>query len=126
MKEFIALKPKAYTYTTTKNNKASNNTLKGVPSHIRNGLNLDSYKERLYSNTRFSKDIFNLRFYNKHMSLTKKSKVILSSFVDKRCDVNNLESYGYGHPIIKMLISIATIIMEVNKLQQKREKKEKD
>ena len=58
MKEFIALKPKAYTYTATKNDQASNNTLKGVPSHIRNGLNLDSYKQCLYSNTRFSKDIF--------------------------------------------------------------------
>ena len=82
-------------------NNASNNTLKGVPSHIRKGLNLDSYKECLYSNTRFSKDIFNLRFYNKHMSLTKNSKVILSSFEDKRYYVNNLESYGYGHPIIR-------------------------
>ena len=35
------------------------------------------------------------------MSLTKNSKVILSSFEDKRYYVNNLESYGYGHPIIR-------------------------
>ena len=100
MKEFICLKPKAYTYTTTKNDLASNNTLKGVPGHITKGLTLATYKECLYSNTRFSKDIFNLRFYNKHMSLTKNSKVILSCFEDKRYYVNNLESYGYGQPKI--------------------------
>ena len=100
MKEFICLKPKAYTFTTTKDDQVSNNTLKGIPGHIRKGLTLTAYKECLYSNTRFSKDIFNLRFYNKHMSLTKNSKVILSCFEDKRYYINNLESYGYGHPKI--------------------------
>ena len=35
------------------------------------------------------------------MSLTKNSKIILSSFEDKRYYVNNLESNGYGHPIIR-------------------------
>ena len=34
------------------------------------------------------------------MSLTKNSKIILSSFEDKRYYVNNLESYGYGHLMI--------------------------
>ena len=34
------------------------------------------------------------------MSLTKNSKVILSCFEDKRYYINNLESYGYGHPKI--------------------------
>ena len=97
MKEFIALKPKAYTYTTTENDQVCNNTLKGVPKHIRNSLNLETYKECLYANTRISKDIFNLRFYNKDMSLTKNSKIILSSFEDKRYYVDNLHSYGYGH-----------------------------
>ena len=100
MKEFICLKPKAYTYTTTKDDQVSNNTLKGIPGHIRKGLTLATYEECLYSNTRFSKDIFNLRFYNKHMSLTKNSKVILSCFEDKRYYINNLESYGYCHPKI--------------------------
>ena len=76
----------------------SNNTLKGIPGHVRKGLALATYEECLYSNTRFNKDIFNLRFYNKHMSLTKNSKVILSCFEDKRYYINNLESYGYGHP----------------------------
>ena len=100
MKEFICLKPKAYTFTTTKDDQVSNNTLKGIPGHIRNGLTLTTYKECFYSNTRFSKDIFNLRFYNKHMSLTKSSKVILFCFEDKRYYINNLESYGYSHPKI--------------------------
>ena len=100
MKEFIALKPKACTYTITENDRVCNNTLKGVPKHIRYDLNLETYKECLYSNTIFSKNIFNLRFYNKHMSLTKNSKIILSSLKDKRYYINNLESYGYGHPMI--------------------------
>ena len=38
MKEFICLKPKAYTFTTTKDDQVSNNTLKGIPGHIRKGL----------------------------------------------------------------------------------------
>ena len=97
MKEFIALKPKAYSYTTTESGQVYNNTLKGVPKHIKNSLNLETYKECLYSNVRISKDIFNLRFYNKDMSLTKDSKIILSSFKDKRYYVDSLNSYGYGH-----------------------------
>ena len=97
MREFIALKPKAYSYTTTESDQVYNNTLKGVPKHIRNSLNLESYKKCLYSNMRTSKDIFNLRFYNKDMSLTKNSKIILSSFQDKRYYVDSLHSCGYGH-----------------------------
>ena len=101
MKEFIALKPKAYSYTTTESNQVYNNTLKGVPKHISNSLNLETYKECLYSNMRISKDIFNLRFYNKDMSLTKNSKIILSSFEDKRYYMDSLNSYGYEHHKMK-------------------------
>ena len=50
---------------------------------------------------RISKDIFNLRFYNKDMSLTNIGKIILSSFEDKRYYVDGLNSYGYGHHKIK-------------------------
>ena len=74
-----------------------NNTLKVVSKHIRNSLNLETYKECLYSNMRINKDIYNLRFYNKDMSLIKNSKIILSSFEDKRYYVDGLNSYGYGH-----------------------------
>ena len=94
MKEFIALKPKAYSYTTTQSDQVCNNTLKGVPKYIRNSLNLETYKECLYSNMRIRKNIFNLRFYNNDMSLTKNSKIILSSFEDKRYYVDGLNSYG--------------------------------
>ena len=80
IKEFVALKPKAYSYTTTESDQVYHNTLKGVPKHIRDSLNLEAYKECLYSNTRISKDIFNLRFYNSDMSLTKNSKIIPSPF----------------------------------------------
>ena len=97
MKEFVAIKPKAYSYTTTQNDQVYNNTLKGVPKHIRNSLNLETYKECLYGNMRISKDIFNLRFYNEDMTLTKNNKIILSSFEDKRYYVVSLNSYGHGH-----------------------------
>ena len=59
IKAFVALKLKAYSYTTTENDQVCHNTLKGVPKHIRNSLNLEAYKECLYCNTRISKDIFN-------------------------------------------------------------------
>ena len=99
MKEFVGLKPKAYSFITTEDDQVCNNTLKGVPRHIRNNLNLDNYKHCLYSNDRCSRDIYNLRFHNRDMSVTKNSKVILSNFEDKRFYINNLESYGYGHPM---------------------------
>ena len=97
IKEFVALKPKAYSYTTTESDQVCHNTLKGVPKHGRNNLNVETYKECLYSNTRISQDISNLRFYNSNMSPTKNSQIILSSFEDKRYYVDGLNSYGYGH-----------------------------
>ena len=54
---------------------------------------------------RITKDIFNLRFYNKNMSLIKNSKVILSSFEDKRYYVDGLYSFGYGHHKITKISS---------------------
>ena len=122
MKEFIALKLKAYSYTTTESDQVCNNTLKGVPKHIRNSLNLETYKECLYSNMRISKDIFNLRFYNKEMSLTKNSKIILSSFEDKRYYVDSLNSYGYGHHKMKKKLAI----IKEPRVPQRRERKEKE
>ena len=68
MIEFIALKPKTYSYTTTQSDQVCDDTLKRVPKHIRNSLNLETYKECLYSNMRINKDIFTLRFYNKDIS----------------------------------------------------------
>ena len=97
IKEFVALKPKAYSYTTTDSDQVCHNTLKVVPKHIRINLDLETYKECLYSHTQISKDIFNLRFYSSNMFLTKNSKIILSSFEDKRYYVDGLNSYGYGH-----------------------------
>ena len=97
IKEFVALKPKAYSYTTTESDQVCHNTLKEVPKHIRNSLNLEAYKECFHSNTGISKNIFNLRFYNSDISLTKNSNIILSLLEDKRYYVNSLISYGYCH-----------------------------
>ena len=96
MKEFVTLKPKAYTYTT-QHDDVYHSTLKGVPKHIRDILTLDMYKDCLYNNTQTRGDLFNLIFYNGDMSLTKNSKIILSSYEDKRFYINNLKSYGNGH-----------------------------
>ena len=63
---------------------------------------------------RISKDIFNLRFYNKDMFLTKNSKIILSSFEDKRYYMDSLNSYGYGHH------------KKEPRVPQRRERKEKE
>ena len=82
---------------TTESDQVYHNTLKGVPKHIRNSLNLEAYNECLYSNARISKDIFNFRFYNTDMSLTRNSKIILSSFEDKRYYIDGLTSYGYSY-----------------------------
>ena len=73
------------------------NTLKGAPKHIKNNIDIETYKDSLYNNTSLSKYLFNLRFHEINMCLTKTSKIILSAFEDKRYYVNSLESYGYGH-----------------------------
>ena len=55
------------------------------------------YKDCLYNNSQTRGDLYNLRFYNSDISLTKNSKMMLSSYEDKRFYINNLKSYGYGH-----------------------------
>ena len=115
MKGFIALKPKVYSYTTTESNQVYNNNLNSYEQ-----FKLETYKECLYSNMRISKDIFNLRFYNKDMSLTKNSKIILSSFEDKRYYMDSLNSYGYDHK--KKKKKIVAMIKEP-RVSQRRERK---
>ena len=95
--EFIGLKPKAYSFTTT-NSDTSKNTLKGVPHHIRKNITINQYKECLYNNNPIHSDIHNLRFYKSEMSLVKTRKLTLSPFEDKRFYINANTSYGYGHP----------------------------
>ena len=97
MKVLVSLKPKAYTYTTTYSDQVYHTTLKGIPKHIRDTLTLDMYTHTLYNNSQTRGDLVNLRFYNTDISLTKNSKIILSSYEDKRFYINNVKSYGYRH-----------------------------
>ena len=109
MKEFVALKPKAYSYTTTEHDNLSCNTLKGVPKHIKqNNLNIEAYKSCLYNNVQKYENIFNLRFCNSDMSLIKMNKLVLSSIEDKRFYFNNLKSVGYGHYKIRECVEKRT------------------
>ena len=102
MKEFVALKPKAYSYTTTEHDSVNCNTLKGVPKHIKeNILDIEAYKSCLYGNVQKYESIYNLRFCNSEMSLIRTRKLILSSLEDKRYYHNNLLSVGYGHYSIR-------------------------
>ena len=47
IKEFVGLKSKAYLYTTMQSVHTSHSTLKGVPKHIRNNIDIKTYKECL-------------------------------------------------------------------------------
>ena len=95
--EFVALKPKVYSYTTTKS-RVSHNILKGVSRQKKNKLNIQDYKDCLYRHKLTRTQMNNLRFKNRNMSVVRIDKLALSPFEDKRYYVCKNESYGYGHP----------------------------
>ena len=109
MSEFVALRPKMYSFLTSKS-QVNHNTLKGIPNHIRQKLTLEQYKECLYENIPVHSVIHNLRFYNHDMSVIRNNKLTLSSFEDKRFYDDSTKSYGYGHP--KTLVDMGDEIDE--------------
>ena len=72
---------------------------------------------------RISKDIFNLKFYNKDMSLTKNSKIILSSFEDKRYYMDSLKFLWVWTSSKKK--KIVALIKEP-RVPRRKERKEKE
>ena len=72
--EFVALKPKVYSYTTTKS-RVSHNILKGVSRQKKNKLNIQDYKDCLYRHKLTRTQMNNLRFKNNfiYQKLTRKN-----------------------------------------------------
>ena len=99
--EFVAIKPKAYTFTTVNNLAKCNVTLKGVGKVIKSRMTISDFKSCLYTGNPSFANVYQLGFSNQNMSLKVMSKKITSCYEDKRFYIDALTSYGYGHPIIK-------------------------
>ena len=97
MTEFVALRPKMYSYITT-GSPRSHNTLKGVAKHRREGFTFQEYLACLEHNQRIPTEVSRLQFRNKEMALITQRKLALSSFEDKRYYIDAYHSVGYGHP----------------------------
>ena len=98
MKEFVALKPKMYSYSTTGATRCFN-TLKGVPHCDRVDITLEQYRDCMYSGKLYSVTTNRLQFVNQEMSMIANNKLALSPYEDKRFYINENTSVGYGHPL---------------------------
>ena len=96
--EFVGVKPKAYSYKTTV---AENNTLKGVPKHVRETIMHETYKSCINNCKSVSCELYNLLPVKGQMSMIKQKKTALSAYEDKRYYISATESYAYGHPKVK-------------------------
>ena len=98
MKEFIALKPKMYTYTTTGSDKC-HNTMKGIPACDRRDITIEQYKDCLTQGQTHKVRSNRLQFLQQEMSLMSTVKLALSPYEDKRYYIDYNTSVGYGHPL---------------------------
>ena len=98
IKEFVALKPKMYSYTTTGSDK-SHNTLKGVPACDRENITLEHYRDCLTNGLLHRVTTNRLQFMQQEMSMIATDKLALSPLEDKRYYIDYNTSVAYGHPL---------------------------
>ena len=98
MTEFVGLKPKMYSFKTTRSD-CSDNTLKGIPSYRRKQLTFDQYLNTLEKNELVSVNTARLQYVKQSMRMISQRKLALSSYEDKRYYLNNSQSVAYGHPL---------------------------
>ena len=96
MTEFVALKPKMYSFKSTAS-EVPQNTLKGIPSYRRKELTFEQYYNVLQKGDLVSTTTTRLQFVNQHMTMLQQRKLALSPYEDKRYYINNMTSVGYGH-----------------------------
>ncbi|XP_075232208.1 uncharacterized protein LOC142330648 [Lycorma delicatula] len=99
IKEFIGLRAKLYTFTTTK---GITKKAKGIKKNVvKNKLNINHYRNCLLKASDDSKDLYvqmKLIRSKKHLVETVTvNKLALSSYDDKRVAVNNILTLPWGH-----------------------------
>ena len=98
MTEFVALKPKMYSFKTTAS-ELPHNTLKGIPAYRRKQLTFEQYYDVLQKSDLVSTTTTRLQFINKHMTMYQQRKLALSPYEDKRYYINAMDSVAYGHDL---------------------------
>ena len=100
--EFIALKPKMYSFEYTSRTEYNNNTLiknenkcKGVKKSV--DLKHDEYKQSLFTEKIIYKEFYNLQLNKQYICLDKINKIALNPFDSKRYWINNINSVPYGY-----------------------------
>lgn len=104
MKEFVALRPKMYSFLYKKNDRELNEKrCKGISRVVvRNELHHELYKETLTSSTQMKSIMYGLRSDHHFMYCDKIKKISLSAFDDKRYWLDDgVSSLAFGHYKIK-------------------------
>lgn len=104
MKEFVALRPKMYSFVYKKNEEELNEKrCKGISRVVvRNELHHEHYKETLMNSTQMKSTMYGLRSDHHLMYCDRINKISLSAFDDKRYWLDDgITSLAYGHYRIK-------------------------
>jgi hypothetical protein len=95
MTEFIALKPKLYSFKTEEKEKV---VAKGVPKAVaKKEIFFNSFKQTLEEQKVLTVNTNSLRSQNHRMYVLKQEKLALTNFDNKRWYIDAVNSYAYGH-----------------------------
>ena len=94
--EFVALKPKMYSFEFIDNTLIENkNKCKGVKESV--DLKHDEYKQSLFNEEIIYKEFYNLQLNKQNIYLDKINKIALNPFDSKRYWIDNINSVPYGY-----------------------------
>lgn len=106
MKEFVALRPKMYSFIYNKNDEQLNEKrCKGISRVVvKNELHHEHYKETLMNSAQMKSTMYGLRSNHHIMYCDKVHKISLSAFDDKRYWLDDgIASKAFGHYKIKTI-----------------------
>ena len=94
--EFVALKPKMYSFEFIDNTLIKNeNKCKGIKKSV--DLKHDEYKQSLFNEEIIYKEFYNLQLNKQNIYLDKINKIALNPFDSKRYWIDNINSVPYGY-----------------------------
>ena len=94
--EFIALKPKMYSFEFIDNTLIKNESkCKGVKKSV--DLKHDEYKLSLFNEEIIYEEFYNLQLNKQNIYLDKINKIALNPFDSKRYWIDNINSVPYGY-----------------------------
>ena len=95
--EFVALKPKMYSYTV-EGSDDKNLKAKGISKNLsKKELNHEKYKEQLEKEEELKLKETRIQIFRRHVYTVKFNKIALSNYDDKMHRIDNYNAYSYGH-----------------------------